>query len=93
MVKLTIYNPSTNKQYPKHLIQTQSTTIEIQPNTLHMQIRGVYSGKSDCLVLPKNKSFYGKPAKMSCVWTEKLPKTHEGTELAQNRGQIWTQHA
>ena len=25
--------------------------------------RGVYSGKSDCLVLPKNKSFYGKPAK------------------------------
>ena len=25
--------------------------------------RGVYSGKSDCLVLPKNLAFYGKPAK------------------------------
>ena len=31
------------------------------PNLLFQ--RGVYSGKSDCLVLPKNKSFYGKPAK------------------------------
>ena len=25
--------------------------------------RGVYSGKSDCLFLLKNKLFYGKPAK------------------------------
>ena len=28
---------------------------------------GVYSGKSDCLVLPKNKSFYGKTGKNSPV--------------------------
>ena len=26
-------------------------------------VRGVYSGKSDCLVLPKSQSFDGKPAK------------------------------
>ena len=25
--------------------------------------RGVYFGKSDCLILPKMRSFYGKPAK------------------------------
>ena len=29
--------------------------------------RGVYSGKSDCLVLPKSKSFYGKLAKIVMV--------------------------
>ena len=54
--------------------------------TEKMGLKFVYSGKSDCLVSPKNKSFYGKPAKPSCVWTEKWPKTYEGAELAQNRG-------
>ena len=29
----------------------------------------------------------------SCVWTKKLPRTYEGADLAQNRGQIWTQYA
>ena len=31
--------------------------------------------------------------KTSFVWTGKWPKTYEGAELAQNRVQIWTQHA
>ena len=36
--------------------------------------RGVYSGKSDCLVLLKNKSFYRKPAKNVYVLNRKLAK-------------------
>ena len=31
--------------------------------------------------------------KPSCVRTNKWSETYEGAELAQNRGQIWTQHA
>ena len=30
--------------------------------------------------------------KTSCVWTKNWTKTYEGVELAQNRGQIRTQH-
>ena len=42
---------------------------------------------------PKTSRFTKTRLKPSCVWTKKLPKTNEGAELAQNRGQIWTQHA
>ena len=42
---------------------------------------------------PKSSRFTENRQKTSCVWTQKWPKTYEGAELAQNRGQIWTQHA
>ena len=45
--------------------------------------RGVYSGKSDCLVLPKTWFLH----KASWVWTtKKVANTHEGVELALNWG-------
>ena len=42
------------------------------------------------VVLPKTGQTRPKP---SCVWTKKWVKSCERAELAQNRGQIWTQHA
>ena len=41
----------------------------------------------------KTSRFTKNRQKTSSVWTRKWPKTYEGAELAQNRGQIWTQHA
>ena len=35
----------------------------VEAHVAGMATRGVYSGKYDCLVLPKNRSFYGKQAK------------------------------
>ena len=48
--------------------------------------RGGYSGKLDCLVLPKNLAFYSKPAKNCCEFgqKDKWPNPYEGAELAQN---------
>ena len=33
-----------------------------------VMVRGIYSGKSDCLVLPRNWSFHGKLAKKRHVF-------------------------
>ena len=37
--------------------------------------RGVYSKKFDCLVLPKNLAFYGKPAKTFMRLDSKVAET------------------
>ena len=43
--------------------------------------RGVYFGKSDCLVLPKMLSFYGKPAKtVMCLDQKKLWRSRVSTK-------------
>ena len=41
----------------------------------------------------KTSRFTENWQKPSCVRTKKWSETYEGAELAQNRGQIWTQHA
>ena len=40
---------------------------------------------------PKTSRFTENQQKRSCVWTNNWPNPYEGAELAQNRGQIWTQ--
>ena len=39
------------------------------------QYKGLYSVKSDCLVLPKNSAFYGKPEKTVMYFDLKVAKT------------------
>ena len=58
-----------------------------------IKFRGVYSGKSDCLVLLKTSRFTENRQKPSCVSIKNWSETYEGAELAQNRDQIWTQQA
>ena len=59
--------------------------VSFFPQNTTQPPRGIYSCKSDCLVLPKSKSFYKKPAKTSCFWAKKWPKPHVGAGSAQNR--------
>ena len=52
-----------NQHHQLHLIWNLSAQIKLDDNEyrilmLLFDIRGVYSGKYDCLVLPKNLSFY-----------------------------------
>ena len=52
-------------------------------------VRGVYSGKSDCQVLPK----YLENRRETIANLDKnRPKPHERAELAQSRGQLKTRH-
>ena len=41
----------------------------------------------------KTSHFTENQQKPSCVSIKNWSETYEGAELAQNRGQIWTQHA
>ena len=56
-------------------------------------MKGVYSGQSDSLVLPKSWSSIKYRQKPSCFWTKKWPEPCDGADLALNKGQIWTQHS
>ena len=50
----------------KGVIIPQTSPIEclsVVPKLFLPAVRGVYLGKSGCLVLPKNLSFYEKPPK------------------------------
>ena len=62
--------------------------LEMTLHCAHAYIcnRGIYSGKSDRLVLTKYLAFFGKPQKNQYEFRHTIGKTPEGTKRAQNKG-------
>ena len=52
-------------------------------------LQGVYSGKSDCVVLVF-LCLMQNLAKTFYFWTKQWSKPYKGAEVDQNRGQSWT---
>ena len=64
--------------YPNASNRNYSSTLKWRIQVFEkgtQQYRGVYSGKSGCLVLPKNLAFYGKPEKTVMYFDLKVAKT------------------